>query len=194
MTYPSENWCIIRSPFRMPENTDKDGIRAFYSGERPDSSGRYIEEIWAFTDHQLEYIHDYIQWLFPLGTRSRFNPDAPLLTQQTILAFRRSGFLRSRLKRSIELMLKYYGLQSVESKSGSLKIVKSPEFGSKSLNWLKRENHNHLRLTRIMTSAGFLGLRDYSTAILACLEEIATEFPEGFSAQTIQIWRAAANG
>ncbi len=194
MTYPSENWCIIRSPFRMPENTDKDGIRAFYSGERPDSSGRYIDEIWALTDHQLEYIHDYIQWLFPLGTRSRFNPDAPLLTQQTILAFRRSEFLRSRLKRSIELMLKFYGLQSVESKSGSLKIVKSPEFGSKSLNWLKRENHNHLRLTRIMTSAGFLGLRDYSTAMLACLEEIATEFPEGFSAQTIQIWRAAANG
>jgi hypothetical protein len=193
MTYPSENWCITRSPFRMPENTGNEGIRGFYSGERPDSSGRYIEEIWAFTDHQLEYTHDYIQWLFPLGTRSRFNPDAPLLTQQTILAFRRSEFLKSRLKRSIELMLKFYGLQSVESKIGSLKIVKSPEFGSKSLNWLELQNHNHLRLTRIMTSAGFLGLRYYSMAMLACLEEIAAEHPEGFSAQTLQIWRDAAN-
>jgi hypothetical protein len=91
-------------------------------------------------------------------------------------------------------MLKFYGLQSVETKSGSLKIVKSPEFGSKSPNWLEVENHNHLRLTRIMTSAGFLGLRDYSMAMLACLEEIVAEFPEGFSAQTIQIWRAAAKG
>jgi hypothetical protein len=90
-------------------------------------------------------------------------------------------------------MLKFYGLQSVESKSGSLKIVKSPAFGSKSLNWLELQNHNHLRLTRIMTSSGFLGLRDYSIAMLACLEEIAAEHPEGFSAQTLQIWRAAAN-
>ena len=178
----------------MPETIGNDGICAFYSGERPDSSGRYIEEIWAFTDRQLESIHDYIQWLFPLGTRSRFNPDAPLLTEQTILAFRRSEFLRSRLKRSIELMLNFYGLQSAESKSGSLKIVRSPEFESKSLNWLELENHNHLRLTRIMTSAGFLGLRDYSKAILACLEEIVEEFPQGFSAQTIQFWKAAASG
>jgi hypothetical protein len=90
-------------------------------------------------------------------------------------------------------MLKFYGLESVESKSGSLKIVKSPEFASKSQNWLEPRNHNHLRLTRIMTSAGFLGLQECSKAILACLEKIVEEFPQGFSEQTVQIWREAVS-
>lgn len=95
-----------------------DVIVAFYSGEKPDSRGRYIEEVWSFSDHQLENVHDYIQWLFPLPTRSAFNPTAPLLTQRTISAFRESELLSSRLRQSIEVMLKFYGLESVQAKHG----------------------------------------------------------------------------
>jgi hypothetical protein len=174
--------------------TGNDAILAFYSGEKPDSCGRYIEEVWNFNDHQLENVHDYIQWLFPLQTRSAFNPTAPLLTQRTIRAFRESEPLNSRLRRSIEVMLKFYGLELTEGKHGSMEIGKSPEFSTKSQNWLEPGNHNHLRLTRIMTSARLLGLEHYSRTLFARLEEIMREYPHSFSPRTAEFWREAAGG
>src|ERR1700724_2057723 len=54
-------------------------IIGFYSGTEPDHRGRYVHEIQAWPDDQLEAIHDYIQWLFPLPERSGFNVAAPVL-------------------------------------------------------------------------------------------------------------------
>jgi hypothetical protein len=48
-------------------------ILTFYQGQSPDSSGRMIETIWSWDYQKLEYTHDYIQWLFPLKEKSRFN-------------------------------------------------------------------------------------------------------------------------
>lgn len=59
-------------------------IVAFYRNQRPDSQRRMIEDIWLWDYQKLEYTHDYIQWLFPLQQKSRFNPDAPLLNDQAI--------------------------------------------------------------------------------------------------------------
>ena len=171
-----------------------DVIVAFYSGEKPDSCGRYIEEVWSFSDHQLENVHDYIQWLFPLPTRSAFNPTAPLLTQRTTSAFQESELLSSKLSQSIEVMLKFYGLQSVQEKHEVLEIRKSTDFPIKSQNWLQPGNHNHLRLTRIMTSARLLGLKDYSRALFARLQETMREYPDSYSARTAEFWREAASG
>jgi Opioid growth factor receptor (OGFr) conserved region len=177
----------------MLDGTVHDLIPGFYSGNRPDSRGRYIEEIWTFDDYKLEHVHDYIQWLFPLLTRSRFNPDAPILTQQSICAFHQSQFLRSQLQRSIEVLLKFYGFETVKHKNGTLEIARSPEFAVKSRIWLEPENHNHLRLTRIVTSSGILGLESYATAILARLKETVGDFPQSFSEQTVKIWSEISN-
>ncbi|MGK7944758.1 MAG: opioid growth factor receptor-related protein, partial [Microcystaceae cyanobacterium] len=45
----------------------------FYLGNTVDHRGRKIEDIWQWNDHQLESVHDYIQWLFPLKEKSGFN-------------------------------------------------------------------------------------------------------------------------
>jgi hypothetical protein len=67
---------------KLPDNSldikPEEVIVAFYLNQRPDSQGRMIEDIWLWDSHRLEYTHDYIQWLFPLKQKSRFNPDAPL--------------------------------------------------------------------------------------------------------------------
>ena len=51
----------------------------FYRGEGRDSEGRLLSEIWAWGNQELEDVHDFIQWLFPLPEPSRFNADAPLM-------------------------------------------------------------------------------------------------------------------
>ena len=38
----------------------------FYRGTGTDVEGRTLAEIWAYSDAELEGVHDFIQWLFPL--------------------------------------------------------------------------------------------------------------------------------
>ncbi len=82
----------------------------FYSGEQPDNRGRQLTGIQSWSDEQLEAVHDYVQWLFPLPERSAFNPGAPLLSAADIEAFHAGAELRGRLLASFRRMLAFYGL------------------------------------------------------------------------------------
>ena len=84
-------------------------LLAFYRGQSPDTQGRYIADIWSWDHRRLEMIHDYIQWLFPLPERSRFNPDAPLLTTADMAAFQDDPDLQARVLKSFDVMLGFFG-------------------------------------------------------------------------------------
>jgi hypothetical protein len=170
-----------------------DPIIGFYLGAEPDAVGRFIEEIWIFGRDRLERVHDYIQWLFPLPDRSVYNPDAQVLTQKTIRAFRESELLRARLRRSVEVMLDFYGLQAIQSEDGNLTIVKSVDFEGKADAWLEWDNHNHMRLSRILASTKILGLEDYSRALFVCLNDIYHAQPDKISSRTHKFWTDAAS-
>jgi opioid growth factor receptor-like protein len=146
-----------------------DRVVAFYSGDL-DDSGRTLEEIWAWSDEELELVHDYIQWIFPTVQTSAVNPSAPLVTHETVRAFRTEGALRARLKRSLDRMLTFYGLRREAASNGDVHIeIDAARFPERSLNWLCRGDHNHLRLTRIMQSLSALGLPDEARALQRCL-------------------------
>jgi hypothetical protein len=59
-------------------------ITSFLEGTGADHRGRTLAEVIAFEDDELEGIHDYIQWLFPLPEVSAFNPFAPVITSSDI--------------------------------------------------------------------------------------------------------------
>ena len=59
-------------------------IIGFLSGESADGEGRYLPEIQQWPDRELEAIHDFIQWMFPLTEPSPVNPEAPVLDAETI--------------------------------------------------------------------------------------------------------------
>ncbi len=83
-------------------------IVPFYLGTQRDSEGRTIAEIWAWDFEKLEYIHDYIQWLFPLPERSAFNPDAPIVDDEVIQAFQtdpRQGYFILKMRLSVSSRL-----------------------------------------------------------------------------------------
>ena len=96
----------------------------FYRGQATDSEGRWLRDIWTWDDDELESVHDFIQWLFPLPEPSRFNPDAPLLTEADITAFRGDEQLRANLRRSFERVLTFLGLAMSEDG----KVVEGPNF------------------------------------------------------------------
>ena len=159
----------------------------FYSGAGSDDRGRRIEDIWRFSHAELEAIHDYIQWLFPLTERSAFNPGAPVLDDATIQRFKSDATLRANLERSLEVMLDFYGFARERDR-----IVKSPSFAERSANWLTPGNHNFLRLTRILKSLTLLGLANRAAQLLACLEGVYAANERVIGARTISFWRQGA--
>ena len=158
----------------------------FYNGTGSDNRGRRIEDVWRFSHDELEDIHDYIQWLFPLAERSDFNPDAPILDQSTIERFQTDENLRRSLERSLEIMLSFYGFRL-----DGERIVPSATFRQRAANWLTPGNHNYLRLTRILKSLSLLGLGERAAQLLDCLEGVHADNEDVIGARTLAFWRGA---
>lgn len=166
-------------------------IEAFYTGQSPDDRGRTIDEIWAWDDEALEDVHDYIQWLFPSRRPSQFNPRAPLLTPDLVQAFRSNPDLRRNLLKSFRRMLAFYGFEEAGD-GAALSVQRSGNWRERFEVWLSRNNHNHLRLTRILACLRDVGLPGQAHALLAALEAVDRDFPRIIDARTIDFWRSAA--
>jgi Opioid growth factor receptor (OGFr) conserved region len=148
-------------------------LHAYLAGRAPDHRGRSVGEVLAFTDEEAEAAHDYIQWLFPLPTRSRAQPGAPVLTQSEADAIRADPQALVNLGRAAERMLAFYRNTD---------------------HWLAAQDHNHLRITRIISSlrllAGAEAARRFHDRILAL--HVAGGSP--VNGRSLSFWENAARG
>jgi hypothetical protein len=168
-------------------------IIEFYSGAQPDHRGRYLNEIQGSPDAQLESVHDYIQWLFPLPERSGFNVAAPVLTHESIHAFRTRPELQEKLRASFLRMMNFYGF---EARLGErVMVTRAPNFAAKAAGWLSPGDHNHLRITRILRCLTVLGLEAAAMAFFDCLCEIYEDEQNkplpAISDKTMRYWKEA---
>jgi hypothetical protein len=165
----------------------------FYAGSGTDNRGRMLAEIHRWSDEDLERTHDYIQWLFPLTERSAFNSHAPILDAEIIQEFRARPELRENLRASLVRMLAFFGFRLLEDES--LRVVPAADFVEQAQNWLTPSNHNHLRITRILTSLRLLGLDEEAAALFRCLEGLygreSAEPRPRISEETFSYWRSA---
>jgi hypothetical protein len=90
-----------------------------------------LQTIMKYDYVKLEACHNYIQWLFPLPEPSLFNDKSPVLTDDDILEFRSNKLMLDNLNKSISLMKDFY---------------------YNNVHWMNCENHNHLRISRIIRS------------------------------------------
>ena len=112
--------------------TDAHGpIHAFLRGTGRDGRGRYLSDVLAFDDARIEAVHDFIQWLFPLAEASRAVPGAPVLGAVEAAAIRGDPQAQAGLRAGLERMARFYAGTD---------------------GWLTRHDHNHLRITRIITA------------------------------------------
>src|ERR1022692_960125 len=112
----------------------------FYRGLGTDIEGRLLEDILAWPDDDLEEVHDFIQWLFPLPEPSQYNSDSPLLTNQDIAAFKSDLVLQANLMKSFERILAFLGLALSEGK-----VADGPNFKARVADVWASPNHNWLR-------------------------------------------------
>jgi hypothetical protein len=164
-------------------------ILEFYDESAPDDRGRFLRDILSRDDEWLEWTHDFIQWLFPTMQRSGANPDAPVLDDASVAAFRVSEGRRSALLRSLDRMLAFYGLLR-----DGVVVSRDASFRDRA-QWLSANNHNHARLTRILTSLRLLGEERLAQTLFSCLRDIdAEERRSGrrsISDLTMRLWAEA---
>ena len=153
----------------------------FYSGKAMDTYGRTLSEIHTWNYHELETIHDYIQWLFPVPEPSQYNPCAPIHDAEQIAKFHADVELRAQLLASFDKMLGLYGFER-----HNMLIIRSTSWEERSRNWLRPGNHNHLRLTRILKSLSILGLKDYAHAHFEALSDVFSEKSSAISNTTME--------
>jgi len=160
----------------------------------PDSRGRTLPSILAWTDDQLEFCHDYIQVLFPLPEGSPFNPSAPIIDRSTFNAFRSRPELRAKQRQSLERMLKFYGFafEADHTAQDGEVVVPAIHFRRAARNWVMRFNHNHLRITRILRSLRVLGLEEAAEQFYQALRRLYSSSSSGISQKSMMFWERAA--
>ena len=107
----------------------------FLEGKLPDFKGRYIHDIFNFTDHEIESTHDFIQWIFPLEEASRSSFNAPVLEKFEIEEIRSSNIAKINIINASQWYLSFLKRQN---------------------HWIRHYDHNHLRITRIIKSLRLL--------------------------------------
>ena len=108
--------------------TNNVSIVDFLEGVEPNINQLYIQDIWDLSDEEIENTHDFIQWLFPTDTPSRYNLAAPVLSEQDILNIQNSEKAKKNLKYSANWFLNFLDRHSY---------------------WIDKHDHNQLRIKRI---------------------------------------------
>ncbi|XP_053530040.1 opioid growth factor receptor isoform X2 [Ictalurus punctatus] len=121
-----------------------------------------FHNFWFGDYDRLEYVHSYIQWLFPIQEKG-MNYASRELSLKEIKLFRTDEEVQRRLLTSYKLMLDFYGIELVSEDSGEVKRAKNWKEQFANLN---RNTHNNLRITRILKCLGLLGFRHYQKPLV----------------------------
>ncbi len=175
----------------MNSNKFTSWIVPFYLGEGVDSRYRKLEDIWMWDFEDLECVHDYIQWLFPLMEVSAFNPDAPLVDASVLAAFDRDERLRQNLLKSLTVMLTFYGWTGVVDRSGEISIEPSLNRKDREAEWICPCDHNYLRITRILKCLMTFEMERSALAFYRCLQQIYRKKSDLIGAETFSYWTSA---
>ena len=150
--------------------------------------GEGIETIWKYNDHEMEDKHEFIQWLFPTNESSRRNEHGlPVLTHNEIETFKSCNTCKENLKKSLGMMLTYYGLTRTNYNTISRDIGR---WDTRRNQWFKPNNHNFDRISRIIRSLGLLGLTNERDLLYACVTDLQQYYPS-ITGDSYKYWTAA---
>ena len=158
----------------------------FLEGKGADNQGRYLSDIWSFPMLLLEGTHDFIQWMFPLDVPSHSNRLAPLLTQQDCLEIQQSEIAQQNLMKSLHCMCQFWGIDIKDNQFVAQQGLDRMNFNHF---WLRRTNHNQLRMTRVIKSLAMLGLPELAKQFQQGILNIAKDY--NINQETLAMWKTA---
>lgn len=188
------------------ESTDTELILNFYLGTGTDHMGRGLDDILSKDNTWLEQTHDYIQWLFPLYVPSQFNSNGPLLSDVIRELFLdphhvHHAKLQENFGKSISRILVFFGfMEGLDPACPEVNEVLFRMIGQYDESvrwpphyhpWLRKGNHNQLRITRMLRSMTLLGRHELALSFFDALLRVGKEGEGLWEPQTIDFWKSA---
>jgi hypothetical protein len=157
-------------------------LYTFYKNSNPTKTGYYFEDILKWNDEKLEKTHDYIQYLFPLPDVSKYNKDAPVLTDNDIILFKYDDQIKKNIIRAFIRICKFFGIVVKSYKPFGM------EWNGKDI-WITKNNHNFLRITRILKFLIIMGMEDLAFLLFLNLCEIYKQKQDIITEKTWEFWK-----
>lgn len=152
-------------------------------------SGCLIEDMlkWYGDHARLERNHSYIQWLFPLPETRGMNSYAQQLYPHEEKIIKGDKMAYDRVLQAYKMMLDFYGMKLKSEKSGD--VQRSSNWQERYTNLLKF-SHNNRRITRIISSIGYLGYEHFQARLVDFLltEVLIEKKLEGIGSDTVAFW------
>lgn len=159
-----------------------DSIISFLQGDSEDYRGRTFASMLEWSDEQLEYCHDQVQWMFPLHEESKHAATYPIVDRDVIEKIRAKGLIAHaiaiNLIKAKDRFEKFYGIGTYEDLDKQKK-------------WCQNYNHNLLRVTRIIRSLRLFGLPDESKDFYTKVYAVGLKL--NVSKITLNYWDKAQN-
>ena len=144
----------------------------FLTNIEPDYKNRFLNDIWNFTDEDIEHTHDFIQLLFPLNEQSESVFHGYYLnTKSSIINIKSNDLAKSNIVTSSKWFL---------------------SFLERNTHWRRRHDHNYLRITRIIKSLRLLVSDEEATKFYESFIELIDEsLRSKINLTTLSYWENA---
>lgn len=141
-------------------------IHYFLTGDVPDYKGRYFDGILEHSNDWLEKCHDYIQLIFPTDKRSSYSLFAPVVTASEAEELSKDPVIRENMRKAVKRMMDFYA----------------------ETDWITRNNHNYLRISRILRSLRLFHLDAEADKFYEFVTEIADKHSDVITTKTRGYW------
>jgi len=144
-------------------------FRNFLLGIEPDFKGRTIQEIWDYSDIQIEGNHDFIQLIFPLNKKSKNVFHGYYLDNEDLI---------NELKDSHQVRENI-----IKSSSWFLSFLKRND------HWKSKYDHNQLRITRVIECLRLLVGHDEADNFYQSV--VGLSLDSNINKTTLEFWKNA---
>lgn len=148
-------------------------LARYLAGRGTDARGRTAADVIALSDQELETSHDWVQWLFPLPTPSSAVPGSPVLSEADVAVIKSDPVAVATLEQAIDRMITFY---------------------ERTDHWLRRYDHNHLRITRMLQSISLLSGASMARSFFDRLMALHDSAGAPVNPVSLQYWRDAIRG
>ena len=144
-------------------------FKNFLLGIEPDFKGRTIQEIWDYSDIQIEGNHDFIQLIFPLNKKSQNVFHGYYLDNEDLI---------NELKESHQVRENI-----IKSSSWFLSFLKRND------HWKSKYDHNQLRITRVIECLRLLVGHDEADNFYQSV--VGLSLDSNINKTTLEFWKNA---
>jgi len=142
----------------------------FFLGLPKDSAKLLIYDILDFDENQIEYNHNFIQWIFPTKEKSQVNDKAPQISEKFEKLFLNNETVQENFCKSCKMFLNFIGFDCSCNKGDN--VITNIKNKKK---YYDLPSHNFLRITRVLNSLRQIGNGSCSKKLFAELEKIRNE-------------------